>query len=204
MLIEILPATKPKMRVLNVIYNNEDLNVRNIIKLAKTSPNLVVDYISKLEKYGLVRVKNIGGTKKNYIKSVSFNFEAKLSEIFYTLIEINKKEELMKKYIHLKPFITQIENIKSDIIALVYGSYARFSADKESDLDVWVIGNLNEKLRKDIEEILVTSPVKYSVNIETKKDFFKKIKDPIHQNILRDKVIIKNEKGFFNILAKVK
>lgn len=204
MLIDTLPATKAKMRILNIVYSNKDLNVRNIIKLAKVSPNLAVGYLGKLEKYGLIKVKSIGGNKKNYVKMMSFNFEAKLAEMFYTIIEISRKEELINKYTYLKPFITQIESVRDDIVILIYGSYARFAADKESDLDLWVIGNINPKVRKDIEEILVTSPIKYSVNVETKKDFFKRVNDPIHQNILRDKIIIKNEKEFFKILTKVR
>jgi len=203
MLIDVLPATKAKMRILNTIYNNRDINIRNIIKLSKTSPNLAVDYVNKLEKYNIAKIKKIGGTKKNYVKAVSFNFKAPLSRFFYAIIEISRKEELIKKYAILKPFIAQIENIKSGIIVLIYGSYARFAADKESDVDLWVVGNINKTVKRDIEEIFVTLPVKYSIGIETKKEFLKKIRDAIHQNILRDKVIIKNENAFFEIPAKL-
>lgn len=203
MLIDVLPATEARMRVLNTIYNNKDINIRSIIKLSKTSPNLAVDYINQLETYQLVSIRKIGGAKKKYIKAASFNFKAEFSRIFYTIIETNKKEELLEKYKILKPFITQIKGAaENKAILLIYGSYARFEADKESDLDIWVIGNLDKKLRKDIQEILVTLPVEYSISIETKKEFLKKINTPIHQNIMRDRVIIAGGDDFFDILAK--
>lgn len=203
MLRDILPATKAKMRILNVICNNNDINIRNIIKLSKTSPNLVVKYINKLRDYQLITIRNIGGAKKSYIKAVSLNYKAPLSEMFYTIIEIGKKEELIKKYPKLKPFIAQIENsIKSGIITLIYGSYARFAADKESDLDIWLIGKIDKKTVRDIKEVMVTCPIEYSIALETKEKFLKKIKDPIHQNVVKDKTIITGKKEFFRILAK--
>ena len=133
------------------------------------------------------------------MKSVSFNFK---SELFYSIIEINKKDELLKRYGFLKPFAAQIENMEDKNIWLVYGSYGRAAADKGSDLDIWIIGNADEKLKKRIEELLVTCPVEYSLTIEKKDKFMKKINDPIHQNMLKDKVIVKNEEGFFEIARR--
>lgn len=199
MLMDILPATKAKMKILNTIYNHKGANIRNIMKLSKASPNLVVDYVNKLEEYGIADVKKFGGNKKKYMKSVSFNFKSKL---FYSIIEINKKDELLKRYSFLNPFATQIENMEDKNIWLIYGSYARFAADKGSDLDIWIIGNADEKLKKRIEELLVTCPAEYSITIEKKDKFMKKMNDSIHQNILKDKVIIKNEERFFEIAKR--
>jgi len=204
MLIDLLPSTKSKMRILDTIYSEEGINIRNLIKKAKASPNLVVNYVDKLFKAEIIKIKGIGGDKKDYIKSLYFNFNSNLSKLFYKIIEVNKKDILSEKYKFIKPFITQIKNLKTKLIILVYGSYSRFAADKESDLDLWFIGSLTDKLKKDIEEIFSTFPKEYSITIETKEKFIKNIENPIHQNILKDNVILNNEESFFDILKKIK
>jgi predicted nucleotidyltransferase len=199
MLNELLPSTNAKMRILKAIYFGRDMNLRQVIKKARVSPNRAVDYVNKLSKNEIVKAKKIGNNK-----IISFNYFGALSSLFFNIIEKNKKVELIEKYPKLKPFFTQLENLKNDSIILLYGSYARFEADKESDIDIWVIWGRDKELKKDIEEILFTSPSDHSASIEDEEEFIKNRNDPLHQNILKDKVIIKGEERMIEIMRKIK
>lgn len=201
MIQEILPNSDTKLRILKIIYKNPGINFSTIVKKSRTSPNIVLKYVNELVKNNVLKEKRLGGTKKTHIRL----FQPNLSELginIFSYVEISEKEKFFNKYTRLKPIMNQLEElIQSSKIkfCLVYGSFARFAADKESDLDLWIVGKIDEKTKNRMREIFSTLNREYNLTIETANQFLKKITDPIHQNMINDHIIIYGEREFLKI-----
>ncbi len=133
-----------------------------------------------------------GILNKNGAKNISFTEE----EIAFGL------KAVMIKFAWPEEKSTQIieDSLAKIKFCLVYGSFARFVADNESDLDLWLVGEINVETKNRIREIFSTLDREYNMTIETERQFLKKINDPIHQNIIKNHVIIYGEKEFLRIL----
>lgn len=205
MIEKILPNTETKLRILKIIYENPEINLTRLIKKAKTSPNIVLKYVNNLIKFNILKEKRFGGKKKTHIRNLKVDLSSNLSALIFSLIEIEKKLIFLNKYKEIRPFVNQLEELfnKNINFCLIYGSFARLAADKESDLDIWMIGNPDIEMTKRISEIFSTLKREYSIKIETLKQFLKNINNPIHQNILREHIVVYNEMEFLKILSSV-
>jgi len=205
MIEKILPNTETKLRILRMVYENPEINLSQLIKRAKTSPNIVLKYVNNLTKSNILKEKRYGGKKKTHIRNLELNLQSKLSILIISFIEIEKKLIFLKKYKEIKPFVNQLVELFDEEVdfCLIYGSFARLAADKESDLDIWIVGNLNSETKKRISEIFSTLKREYSIKVETLDRFLKNINDPIRQNILQEHIVVCNEINFLKILSKV-
>jgi len=190
MIEKIIPGTKTKLNILRNIYENPGINITELIKKSNCSPNLVLEYVNLLEDYNILNSSKLIG-KKRLVREIFFNFKLELTLLFLSLVEIDKRNELFVKYNKLKILSKQLDYIKG--FALVYGSYARMSSDKESDIDLIIVG---DKIDKDkIREILITFP-EVSLKVETKKQFLDNLEKPLYKNILREGVVLFGEMDF--------
>lgn len=207
MIEKILPNTETKLRLLQIIYENPEINLTALIKKAKTSPNIVLKYVNNLTKFNILNEKRLGGKKKTHIRNLKANLSSTYSILLFSFVEIEKKLVFLEKYKEIRPFVNQLAELfnKNEAInfCLIYGSFARLAADKESDLDMLLVGGINAEMKKRISEIFSTLKREYSIKIENSYKFQKNINDPIHQNILREHIIIYNWIGFLKILSKI-
>lgn len=205
MIEKILPNTETKLRMLRVIYENPEINLTRLIKKAKTSPNIVLKYVNNLAEFNVIEEKRFGGKKKTHIRNLKANLLSNISILIFSFVEIEKKLVLLKKYKEIRPFVDQLVELFNEKVnfCLIYGSFARLAADKESDLDVWIVGDLNTEMKKRISEIFSTSKREYSIKIETLERFLKNINNPIHQNMIKEHIIIYNERNFLKTLSRV-
>ena len=205
MIEEIIPGNRTRFRILETIYENPGINITNLIKKVKASPNLVLSYINKLLSYNIIKEEKIGGKKKIHVRSLTPNFNNELAHTFYSLIKINKKELFLKKYSNLRPILNQLyeEFEEKRAVILIYGSYARFSAERDSDLDVIIIGKLKKEEISKIREIFITFEAELSLKIETPANFLKSIQKPLYQNILKSHIVLNNANEFIRLLDKI-
>ncbi len=68
------------------------------------------------------------------------------------MVESYKLKKAVEKYPSLRNLIERIQENKKIKLAIIFGSYAKFSANKESDIDLY-IETLNQKLKQEIEKI---------------------------------------------------
>ncbi len=193
-----IPGNKMKFNFIKQVYENEGINVTSIIKKLKSSPNSVLEYANLLEDREIL-IKSKQGRKKPAVRNLKINFNSELACLFIGLIEADKREEITRKYTKFKNLIKQFNF--SEVFVLLYGSYARKSADNESDIDMVFVGDNVEKNK--IKELLVTFP-DASVKIDSTADFIKNSKKPLYQNILKEHVVLFNEILFIKTLAKIK
>lgn len=204
MIENILPSTKSKVRIIKTIYENPGVNITELINKARTSPNTVINYVDNLVRFNVVAETRSGGKNKTHLRLLRPNLLSSIGKVIYTLVETDKKYNFLDKYKEFKPIINQFADLFKDnnIFCLIHGSFARFSPDKNSDIDILIVGKVDEKKRERISEILVTLKREYSVEIESEADFIKKINKPFHQTILKDHIIVWNEQQFISCLSK--
>jgi predicted nucleotidyltransferase len=206
MIEEILPGNKTRLKIINTIYENPKINLTGLIKKVRASPNLVLKYVNNLLSYSVIKEEKRGGKKKVHIRIIEPNFDNELSQLIYSIVEIEKKIDFFKKYKKLKSYLTQLKEIfkSREGFVLVYGSYARFSAEEDSDLDLLIVGKLNKEETKRVEEIFITLESELSLKIETLQKFLKNKEKPLYKNILKEHIITDGTINFIKILAKIK
>ncbi len=192
---------KSQIRVIEIVLKNPGINLREIIEKTKLSPNYVSDFVNQLVERGIFKEEKLE-KKRVYLRRFYFNFSSSLARNLFVLVKDEEKEAFFIKYSTLKPVLNQFVNEITDIdFFLVYGSYSRLAAEKNSDIDILIVGNIKNKDK--IREILVSLNIDASIKIETLKDFKKKINDPLHQQILKDNIIIYDSGSFIRILRKL-
>jgi len=194
----IIPGNKTRLKILKTIYENPGINITGLIKTTKVSPNFLIKFVNDLCNYNIISEERIGGKKKTHIRNLKANLDNEISRNIFSFIEKEKNLAFFKKYPKLKTYFFQLDELLTDTCILVYGSYARFNATKDSDIDVIIIGKQDKEKIKRIKEIFVTIDV--SLKLETSKSFMKNVKKPLYQNILRDHVVTIGINNYLKIL----
>ncbi len=125
---------------------------------------------------------------------------------------LNKKNPSIKKYIVITEIMYSIKFLEGKIkirhifeklinlgqIVCIFGSYARETQKKDSDLDLFVVGNFNKEQIKKIKEINNIYNLKINVKNITKSNFIKAIKENnlLIKEILVNHVILSGYDGF--------
>lgn len=188
-----------QIKIIKEVFINPGVNLRGIIEKTNLSPNYVSEYMNFLVRKGVVKEERLE-KKRVYLRRFYLNFNSNLTRNLFLLVKEEEKENFFQKYKKLKPiFDNLVEEIKTDFI-VVYGSYARFGAEKDSDLDLLIVGNI--KNREKIREIFVALDIEVSIKIESIKDFERRIKDALHQQILKNNILIYDSGKFIEILRK--
>ncbi|MBS3092322.1 winged helix-turn-helix transcriptional regulator [Candidatus Pacearchaeota archaeon] len=192
---------KSQIKIIEIVFKNPGINLREIIAKTRLSPNYVSDFVNQLVERGIFKEEKLE-KKRVYLRRFYFNFNSSLAMNLFSLVKEEQKEEFFNKYKNLKPVFGQfINEIKGIDFLLVYGSYSRLAAEKDSDIDILIVGNIKNKDK--IREIFVSLNIDTSIKIETLKDFKRKISDPLHQQILKDHIVIYDSGRFINALKKL-
>jgi len=178
---------KSQVKVILEIFKNPGINLREIITNTKLSPNFVSDYVNDLIKREMLTEEKLE-KKRVYLRRFFLNFDSTTTQHFFKLIKEEEKESFFEKYPKLKSVFNQLKRELESEFILVYGSYARMHATKESDIDVLIVGNFKNKEK--IREIFVSLDIDVSLKVESLKDFEKKKNDALHQQILKEAVVI--------------
>jgi len=204
MIEKIIPGNKTKLKILQAIHENHGINITEIIKKTRASPNIVIDYINFLQKYNLIIENKKKYKKKSHVRNITPDYKREFSKILFSLVETNKRYLFLEKYKSLYNYFFQLEEELSDKeTVIIYGSYARFSAAKESDIDILIIGLPTSDKIKRIKEIFVTFNKEVSLKYETEKQFIKNLQKPLYQNILKNNIITIGITNYLKLLDKI-
>jgi len=189
-----------QVKIIEEVFKNPGINLRTLIQRTSLSPNFVSKYVNLLIKKEIVTEEKFE-KQKVYLRRFFLNFKSTTTKNLFSLIKEEQKENFFGKYPKFRPIFNQItENIKKIDFFLIYGSYARLSADEDSDLDILIVGKIKD-LEK-IREILVSLDIEVSIKIETYSDFKKRIKEPLHQQIIKDNILVfDDDNKFCNLLT---
>lgn len=172
--------TRVKLLTLFLMNPEREIYIREIARATNENINAIRRELSNLEEIGLLTSKRRGNEKYYSIN--------KNMPIYSELTNIILKTEGVTKVLQENLF--KMGEVKT---AFIYGSFASKKAGINSDLDLFIIGNINEKqlimLIKKLEKKL-SREINY-VLFEP-KEFRERIKnkDPFVSNVLKEPKIV--------------
>ena len=134
-----------KLEIINELLKNDN-HVRSLAKNLGTNHMSISRKIQELMKENIVDFKEIGKNKTYFLKK---NLESRNCVLN---AELYKLTRLLQKYPELKGVIEKIQKEKGIKLALLFGSYAKETANSKSDIDVYIESN-NKNLKKELEMI---------------------------------------------------
>ena len=196
--------TKKQLQLFNIFQKNKfnELSFKELKRLSKEKSNsLIQNAISSFLKERLITEKIIG-TSKLY----TINHENKKAYLYFEIINHeNLPKEILKSVKALEDSLDKHTFFYSIII---FGSYAAGEQKKNSDLDIAVFIEEEEK-RKIIEAVFKSMELKSIIKIHgqvfTKNEFLEMLKvdyENVGKEIARKHLIIHNSAIFYSILKE--
>jgi predicted nucleotidyltransferase len=201
----IFPVSNSKYKILKCIYENPGIKISEILKKTKTSQKEGYKNINEFLKIKVIEEKLEG--EKPTLRLFSPHF-SEAGRLIFSLIEEEKKLEFFERYKELKGAFEHFQNEAKEIAdcAIIFGSFARYSAEKTSDIDMLVLTkkSYRKKLDKISETCFVTLKNRVELRIIETEDFIRLLKkrDNFALQILKEHVIIINPQMWIDILIK--
>lgn len=161
--------------------------LRQLSKLSQVPLKTTQNILTELEKNKLLKSKTEG---KN--KYFSLNLENTQTKHLVLQAEIYKTNLFLIKYPPLKPLL---KNLNSNTPVMVFGSFAKFKTDKNSDLDILTISTKTE-----LPTHLIPHKI-HQVNL-TESTFSKALQknEPLIKEIEENHVILNNHSFYVNLM----
>ena len=142
-----------KLEIIDILLK-EDSHARGIAKKININHMMVVRKLKDLLEENVVDFKQEGKNKVFYLKKTSEAIA------YLTITESYKLVRLLSKYPELRNIIEKIQNNKKVDLAIIFGSYAKGLAKKESDIDIFI-----ETTDRDLKHSIELIDSKLSVKI---------------------------------------
>jgi hypothetical protein len=153
--------------------------LRQISKLAKLPLKTCQNTLTLLEKMNILKSK-IDGKNKYF----SLNLDNIQTKSHLLQAEVYKTGTFLEKY---PPFKTFLKELKTNIFVVIFGSFAKLTADKNSDLDLLIVSDKEEKLPFHL------LPYKIHEIILLESSFIKAVKEQNH-------LILNNHSFYINTM----
>ena len=162
--------------------------LRQISKLAKLPLKTCQNILVGLEKENILKSKVEG---KN--KYFSLNLDNIYVKSYLLKAEIHKTDIFLEKYPEFKTFL---KSVNTNSILIIFGSFAKFKADENSDLDLFIVSNKKEDLPFHL------LPYKVHQNSLKEESFRKAIteKETLIKEIEENHIILNNPSSYVNII----
>jgi len=173
---------------------NKRTHGRKIARELDLNQKTVQNKLNELEEKNILESE-----EKGRLKEFKLNRENPATKNLLITTEIEKLQRLIRKEFEVKEIVKEIIQ-ETEKPTLIYGSFAKGTWDEESDLDILVIGEKEEKL----EEI----DKKYSREIQfmylKQEEFEQQIKEktPYIKEVLKNHVICQGFEKITNLRLK--
>jgi len=162
--------------------------LRQIAKLAKLPVKTCQNILSQLEKDKILKGKVEG---KN--KYFSLNLDNIQTKSYLLQAEIHKTDMFLENYPQIKTFL---KSFNTNIPIIVFGSFAKLKANKDSDIDLFIVSEKGQKLPFHLLPYKV-----HQVNL-SENSFMKSLKEQevIIKEIEENHVILNNHSFYVNMM----
>jgi len=150
----------------------------------------VSNVLNKLEKQNILKFKQEGKNKYYFLNKLNPSTKEMIK-----LVEVNKRIVLFEKYKKLSPLFLEIEK-RAKGITLIFGSYANFTNNEKSDLDVFSEGSI-----LDVSDLETLYNIKINI-VKSRKDKFKP-NDLFLKEIISNHIILKGVEEFIETIWQV-
>jgi uncharacterized protein len=192
---EKINITENTLQILSLFTNNfnREYYIREVEKILKISPRTSQTILEDLENKGIIESKKRGKIKIYKIKVSEFTKRYLVFVEEYKTIAFLEKKLLIKEIIEkITPFINGI--------GLIFGSYVKRIEKKDSDLDIFIIGNYDKKEINNISKIF---GIEISIKSYPIKVFEKNInKDILIEEILKNHIVFVGTEQFIGEVFK--
>ena len=173
------------LKIIGLMRKNMDLGltISHVSKLLKIGYAPAYNHISEMEKEEIIKVLKIGNSKQ-----CKLNLENTKTRHLLQEIDIKRKEDLYSKNPKIKSAIESLisklaEKYISELLSVVlFGSYAKGTANKQSDIDLMFIvsdfkdKNLRESIERECASLQYSHNIKISPLITNIEEFKKMLK----------------------------
>jgi predicted nucleotidyltransferase len=166
-------------------YSAKNYGRKLAVKL-KMNQKTVSNILNSLEKENILKFTQEGKNKYYYLNRLN-----PYAKDIVKLIEINKRIDFLERHKKINSLFLEIEK-RSTGIVVVFGSYANFSETKSSDIDLFVIGEING-----IKELESMYNLKLNV-VKSSRDKFK-LNEPFVKEIVQKHIIIKGIEEYIEL-----
>ena len=122
------------------------LHVRELAKLLGTNHTTIIRKLKELSQENVLDFEEKGRNKVFFLKHTS---EARA---YIFMAEQYKLKQSLKKYPSLRNLFEKIHKNNEIKLAILFGSYAKDIAKKNSDIDIYV-ETTNKKIKQDLENL---------------------------------------------------
>lgn len=189
---------KPKEKLLKYLIENKEP-----ISIMQASGAIVMDYknthslVQGLTSSGAIIKENIGNTNP-----ISINLIPN-QDIYIT--ENKRTEEFLSKNSKLKVIRNYIEELSYPfLIVLIFGSYAKDAKTQNSDIDICIISDNEEKKNKLIEMLSLLA-LKINIQEFTTHQFtsmIEKSQNNLGHEIIKNNIILYGTDNYYNLISK--
>ena len=186
-----------KLGIISLYRNNylAHFHIREMAKLIGKSHVGLLPHLKTLEKNKIL-LSNQAGRNKVF----SINFENNQVREFLSLSEKKETLNLLNKEFLIKKLYDEFLSLDLNGCLILFGSYAASAHTKDSDIDLFYIGELKESERKKIKEFGRTYNKEIhltSMNLEQFKEQLSK-KGALTKEIVKSHIILYNHDIFIN------
>lgn len=177
---------------------NEELNIRNISKSLEMDYKNVYSIIKRLEKASLVKIETFGQSSR-----------VKLNTILNPLVfeaEFERRKEVLRDK-NLAVILSSFKRaIKSNLyILLLFGSYAKKTQTKSSDIDLMFIcpDGLEDDFEKDVNKVARSMPLPLHPLVFSESQFIEMInakESNVGQETLKNNVVLHGIEQYYEMM----
>ena len=160
---------------------------RQIANKFKMNQKTVSNILNKLEKEGILKYSTEGKNKYYFLNKLNPGIKDTLR-----MLEIARKNKFIQKYSKLSDLFYVLEK-RAEGIVVIFGSYANSTSNKDSDLDIFIIGKI-----KDVGDLENLYNIKINI-IKSSKEKFNK-EDVFIKEITKNHILLKGVENFTDLI----
>ena len=194
---------KLELKVIDLLARNMErkFTINEIAKSIEEYYSFVHRIVNRLVKDSVVDREKAG---KSYLCSI--NLESEKTIALMQLSEIEKKNEFYSSNketgLILEDFTKSVESAISPASIVLFGSYAKGMAAKESDIDILVISKTKARIDKITKEIYAKYGKEINNVIMDKEDFKRQKDKALIQEIVKCHYVLYGVEKFVNLVLK--
>lgn len=185
------------LEIINLYRTNylNHFHVREMAKLVRKSHAGLLPHLQKLEEDKILQAE-YSGKNKVYTLNLKNNGGKEYLSIAEKIISL----KFIKRDFFIKKIYDEIVNINSSGCFILFGSYALSTQTKESDIDLFYFGIINQKQKTAIEELGKLYKKKIHFTTMTHREFKNALKEGLTliREIIKNHIILYNHDFFIN------
>lgn len=184
------------VNILKILLDHKEdkFTIRKISEILKINYRIAYERVMVLEKEGLLKITRVGNSK---ICEFTYKFDNKVYETEYL-----RRQELLRN----KDFLViynRLAELNFAFIALVFGSYAKGTSNKHSDIDILTIGGND----KEINTAISLLPDKIHLTTLSYDEFNRMAKSrefTVVSEAMKNSIILIGKEEYYRLLANAR